>query len=109
MVGYGNKFPQKIHHRGSTLPTLDQHPKHIECFEGYKYFYLDTPNPNILVGALVGGPTEDDSFNDTRLDVSQTEPTTYLNAPFVGLVAYFKSPQPSSFVKFGFRNFSNFE
>ncbi|XP_054816963.1 endoglucanase 8-like [Prosopis cineraria] len=101
MVGYGNKFPQKIHHRGSTLPSLDQHPQQIKCRDGDQYFQTNAPNPNVLVGAVIGGPAEDDAFEDSRYNVGQSEPTTYLNAPFVGLVAYFKSPQASSgFVKF---------
>lgn len=91
MVGFGQKFPQKIHHRGSTLPSIDSHPQHMGCRDGDQYFKSDKPNINELTGALVGGPAEDDSFKDTRLDVSQSEPTTYLNSPFVGVLAYFKA------------------
>lgn len=91
MVGYGEKFPQKIHHRGSTMPSIDVKPKHIGCRDGDAYFNEEKPNPNVLTGALVGGPTEDDSFEDSRSDVPQSEPTTYYNAPFVGLLAYFKA------------------
>ncbi|KAK4285121.1 hypothetical protein QN277_001863 [Acacia crassicarpa] len=109
MVGYSNKFPQKVHHRASTIPSLDKHPQHIGCRDGDPYFKSNAPNLNVLTGALVGGPADDDSFEDSRYNVSQSEPTTYINAPFVGLVAYFKSPQPSSFIKFGFRNFSDLE
>ncbi|OIW08766.1 hypothetical protein TanjilG_16347 [Lupinus angustifolius] len=92
MVGYGNKFPQKIHHRGSTLPSLSIHPQKIECGEGYNYFKLTTPNPNILTGSVVGGPADDDSFLDSQYNISQSEPTTYINAPFVGVLAYFNKP-----------------
>ncbi|KAF1896439.1 hypothetical protein Lal_00034137 [Lupinus albus] len=92
MVGYGDKFPQKIHHRGSTVPSLDDHPQHIQCFEGYNYFNLSTPDPNILTGAVVGGPADDDTFQDSRFNVAQSEPTTYINAPFVGVLAYFTTP-----------------
>ncbi|XP_013455338.2 endoglucanase 8 [Medicago truncatula] len=90
MVGYGQKYPQKIHHRGSTLPSLDVHPKHMGCRDGDKYFQSSTPNINVLIGAIVGGPANDDSFQDSRYNVSQSEPTTYINAPFVGVLAYFK-------------------
>jgi endoglucanase len=90
MVGYGQKYPQKIHHRGSTLPSLDVHPKHMGCRDGDKYFQSSTPNLNVLIGAIVGGPANDDSFQDSRYNVSQSEPTTYINAPFVGVLAYFK-------------------
>ncbi|KAL5725556.1 hypothetical protein ACHQM5_008691 [Ranunculus cassubicifolius] len=26
MVGYGNKYPKRIHHRGSSLPSVAAHP-----------------------------------------------------------------------------------
>ncbi|KAI4323866.1 hypothetical protein L6164_023441 [Bauhinia variegata] len=91
MVGYGKKFPQKIHHRGSTLPSIVKHPKPIGCRGGEQYFKSPKPNPNILTGALVGGPAEDDSFQDSRYIVTQSEPTTYINAPCVGVLAYFKA------------------
>ncbi|KAI4323886.1 hypothetical protein L6164_023460 [Bauhinia variegata] len=91
MVGYGQKFPQKIHHRGSTLPSIVKHPKPIGCRGGDQYFKSPKPNPNLLTGALVGGPAEDDSFQDSRYIVTQSEPTTYINAPFVGVLAYFKA------------------
>ncbi|KAK2379591.1 endoglucanase [Trifolium repens] len=90
MVGYGNKYPQKIHHRGSTLPSIDVNPNHMGCRDGDKYFQSSTPNINVLTGAIVGGPADDDSFQDSRYNVSQSEPTTYINAPFVGVLAYFK-------------------
>lgn len=43
----------------------------------------------MLVGALVGGPGEDDVYEDDRADFRKSEPTTYINAPFVGVLAYF--------------------
>ncbi|CAI9774982.1 unnamed protein product [Fraxinus pennsylvanica] len=91
MVGYGNKFPQRIHHRGSSLPSMDQHPQHIECKAGTPYFLSKNPNPNLLVGAVVGGPDIEDQFYDDRIDATKSEPTTYVNAPLVGLLAYFKA------------------
>ncbi|KAH7537878.1 hypothetical protein FEM48_Zijuj03G0139800 [Ziziphus jujuba var. spinosa] len=77
MVGYGEKFPQKIHHRGSTMPSIDDETNHICCHGGDAYFIKERPNPNLLIGALVGGPAEDDSFKDSRYDVGQSEPTTH--------------------------------
>ena len=91
MVGYGNKFPQRIHHRASSLPSISQHPQKIGCRDGTKYFNSDEPNPNTLTGAVVGGPDIKDSYNDSRADFVQSEPTTYINAPLVGLLAYFKT------------------
>ena len=91
MVGYGKKFPQFIHHRGSSVPSVAAHPAPIQCKEGSKYFESKDPNPNLLVGALVGGPNVTDKFSDTRSMFEQTEPTTYINAPLVGILGYFSA------------------
>ncbi|KAK9000420.1 hypothetical protein V6N11_080920 [Hibiscus sabdariffa] len=89
MVGYGNRYPQRIHHRGSSLPSVKDHPGFIACKEGSIYFNSSNPNPNVLVGAIVGGPGEDDVYGDDRADFKKSEPTTYINAPFVGVLAFF--------------------
>ncbi|KDP22412.1 hypothetical protein JCGZ_26243 [Jatropha curcas] len=95
MVGYGNKFPQRIHHRGSSLPSMADHPSHIDREIGSQFFNSRNPNPNLLVGAVVGGPSVNDSYSDWRPDFIYSEPTTYINAPLVGLLAYFRShPSP---------------
>ncbi|KAK3040082.1 hypothetical protein RJ639_027808 [Escallonia herrerae] len=91
MVGYGRKFPQRIHHRGSSLPSVDQHPEHIDCKGGTPYFSSNGANPNLLIGAVVGGPDINDSYADSRADFAHSEPTTYVNAPLVGLFAYFRA------------------
>ncbi|XP_004309056.1 PREDICTED: endoglucanase 8-like [Fragaria vesca subsp. vesca] len=92
MVGYGTRFPQKIHHRGSVIPSMDKLPQNMQCHEADMYFKAPTPDPNLLIGAVVGGPAEDDTFEDSRYNVAQSEPTTYINAPLVGVLAHFKSP-----------------
>ncbi|KAH0463706.1 hypothetical protein IEQ34_008288 [Dendrobium chrysotoxum] len=89
MVGYGDKFPQRVHHRGSSLPSIVNHSQFIACKEGTIYFNSSNPNPNPLIGAIVGGPGEDDIYEDDRADFRKSEPTTYINAPLVGLLAYF--------------------
>ncbi|CAA7391952.1 unnamed protein product [Spirodela intermedia] len=89
MVGYGESYPQRIHHRGSSLPAKADRPEQIGCKEGSPYFNSQAPNPNILVGAVVGGPGEDDAYGDDRPDFRKSEPTTYINAPLVGVLAYF--------------------
>ena len=96
MVGYSNYYPQRIHHRGSSLPSIKDHPQMIACKDGSVYFNSSDPNPNVLVGAIVGGPGEDDAYDDNRVDFKKSEPTTYINAPFVGVLAYFvANPNPS--------------
>ncbi|KAI4331900.1 hypothetical protein L6164_016848 [Bauhinia variegata] len=89
MVGYGPNFPKRIHHRGSSLPSLSVHPETIGCDGGFQpFYYSQNPNPNILVGAIVGGPNQNDGFPDDRSDYSHSEPTTYINAAIVGPLAY---------------------
>ncbi|XXG53642.1 hypothetical protein AAC387_Pa03g1707 [Persea americana] len=91
MVGYGKRYPQRIHHRASSLPSVNAHPAHIGCKAGTPYYLNPKPNPNTLVGALVGGPNITDKFPDSRPIFQQSEPTTYINAPLVGLLAYFSA------------------
>ncbi|GAB2281651.1 hypothetical protein Dimus_016223 [Dionaea muscipula] len=88
MVGYGARYPERIHHRGSSLPSLAAHPEKIQCSSGFSFMNSQSPNPNILVGAVVGGPDENDRFPDQRSDYMQSEPSTYINAPLVGSLAY---------------------
>lgn len=89
MVGYGERYPQHVHHRGSSLPSVHVHPSPIQCSSGFQYLYAGSPNPNVLVGAIVGGPDNRDGYYDDRNNYQQSEPATYINAPFVGALAYF--------------------
>ncbi|CAN0859190.1 Endoglucanase 17 [Linum grandiflorum] len=88
MVGYGKKYPLRIHHRGSSLPSIKVKPYKIGCSSGYGVMYSQSPNPNVLVGAVVGGPDQGDGFPDQRNDYEHSEPATYINAPLVGSLAY---------------------
>ncbi|KAL8150307.1 hypothetical protein V2J09_020115 [Rumex salicifolius] len=90
MVGFGQKYPFRVHHRGSSLPSMEAHPSRIGCNDGFQYFHSESPNPNVLVGAVVGGPDYGDGFSDDRNNYRQSEPATYINAPFVGALAFFK-------------------
>ncbi|GKV17603.1 hypothetical protein SLEP1_g28083 [Rubroshorea leprosula] len=47
MVGYGRKFPERIHHRASSLPSVNQHPEHIDCNRGSSYYNSNNLNPNL--------------------------------------------------------------
>lgn len=91
MVGYGARYPQRIHHRGSSLPSVRAHPARIGCKAGSRYYLSPDPNPNLLIGAVVGGPNSSDAFPDSRPFFQESEPTTYINAPLVGLLAYFSA------------------
>ncbi|CAL9080447.1 unnamed protein product [Musa acuminata var. zebrina] len=89
MVGYGDRYPQRVHHRGSSLPSISSHPRFIACKDGTDYYRSPNPNINPHVGAVVGGPSDDDVYEDDRADFRKSEPTTYINAPLVGALAYF--------------------
>jgi hypothetical protein len=88
MVGFGEKYPQYVHHRGSSVPSIHAHPAQISCNDGFQYLKSGSPNPNVLVGAIVGGPDSGDNFSDDRNNYQQSEPATYINAPFVGALAF---------------------
>lgn len=89
MVGYGANYPRRIHHRGSSLPSVSTHPQSFGCEGGFQpFYYTSNPNPNVLTGAIVGGPNENDFYPDERTDYSHAEPATYINAAIVGPLAY---------------------
>ena len=94
---YGPRYPLRIHHRASSLPSVAAHPARIGCKAGAAYYASPAPNPNLLVGAVVGGPSNStDAFPDARAVFQQSEPTTYINAPLMGLLAYFSAhPNPA--------------
>nr|CAB3479753.1 unnamed protein product [Digitaria exilis] len=89
MVGFGERFPRRLHHRGASMPSVRTHPGRIGCDEGFRYLHGGAPDANVLAGAVVGGPDERDGFVDDRDGYGQTEPATYINAPLVGALAYF--------------------
>ncbi|XAR62835.1 Cellulase [Bertholletia excelsa] len=92
MVGFGKQYPKRIHHRGSSLPSVAAHKQPFNCAGGFQpFFYTANPNPNILVGAIVGGPDQNDQYPDDRTDPSHSEPTTYINAAIIGPLAYLAS------------------
>ncbi|GLJ16706.1 hypothetical protein SUGI_0287010 [Cryptomeria japonica] len=76
MVWDGAKFPQHIYDRGSSLPSIYGHPKTIQCNDGYN----SSLNLNFWLEQLREGPM--------RMTNLHSEPTTYINAPLVGCLAY---------------------
>ncbi|KAL1811743.1 endoglucanase 9 [Daucus carota subsp. sativus] len=81
LVGFGSHYPKQVHHRGASIPN---NKVKYSCRGGWKWRDSSDPNPNTIVGAMVGGPDWDDGFRDTRLNYNQTEATIAGNA---GLVA----------------------
>ncbi|OEL30581.1 Endoglucanase 2 [Dichanthelium oligosanthes] len=88
MVGYGATYPQQVHHRGASIVSIKVNPSFVSCQAGYNsWYHRQGSNPNLLVGAVVGGPDEYDNFADERDNYEQTEATTYNNAPLMGVLA----------------------
>uniref|UniRef100_A0A251SVW9 Endoglucanase n=1 Tax=Helianthus annuus TaxID=4232 RepID=A0A251SVW9_HELAN len=88
MVGYGNNYPQQVHHRGSSIVSVKVDPSFVSCRGGYAtWFSRKASDPNLLTGAIVGGPDAYDNFADHRDNYEQTEPATYNNAPLLGILA----------------------
>ncbi|KAK1400559.1 Endoglucanase [Heracleum sosnowskyi] len=81
VVGYGNNYPKRVHHRGASIPNDN---KKYSCRGGWKWYQSRNSNPNTIIGAMVGGPNKFDEYEDIRSDYSHGEPTVAGNA---GLVA----------------------
>lgn len=96
MVGYGSTWPQQVHHRGSSIVSIKVNPSFVTCRGGYAtWFSRKASDPNLLDGAIVGGPDAYDNFADERDNYQQTEPATYNNAPLLGVLARLNRGQSS--------------
>lgn len=83
LVGYGDKYPEYVHHRGASIP---EHAT-TGCKTGWKWLDSTDPNPNVAVGAVVGGPFLNETYVDSRNNSMQGEPTTYNSAVLVALLS----------------------
>ena len=79
VVGFGNNPPQKPHHRSSSCPETGP------C--GWDQFNSQSPNPQVLYGALVGGPDQNDGYTDHRGDYIKNEVACDYNAGFQSAIA----------------------
>ncbi|XP_076256424.1 endoglucanase F-like isoform X2 [Rhynchophorus ferrugineus] len=61
VVGYGDNYPRKPYHSASSCPDLPE-----PC--GWSQYHSPEPNPQIVFGALVSGPKDDDHYIDRRED-----------------------------------------
>lgn len=92
LVGYGDNYPLRVHHRGASIESYRRNKGFIGCTQGYdSWFGRRGPNPNVVVGALVGGPDDMDRFRDERKNFMQTEACTYNTATLVGALARLSS------------------
>lgn len=88
MVGFGSNFPQQVHHRGASIVSMKKDKTPVTCRGGYEnWFSKNAPNPNVLDGAIVGGPDYNDNYRDSRANYQQAEPTSVNAAPLVGVLA----------------------
>ncbi|XP_047066916.1 endoglucanase 16-like [Lolium rigidum] len=88
LVGYGAKFPARVHHRAASIVPYKDRKEFIGCAQGFDdWFGRRSANPNVVVGAIVGGPDRRDRFRDDRQNYMQTEACTYNTAPMVGMFA----------------------
>ncbi|KAJ7567181.1 hypothetical protein O6H91_02G135100 [Diphasiastrum complanatum] len=84
LVGFGDNYPRQLHHRASSIVSYKVDSSFVSCRGGYATWYSRRQSdPNVLVGALVGGPDQNDNFADQRENYEQTEPATYNNGPMV--------------------------
>ncbi|KAL0918412.1 hypothetical protein M5K25_010419 [Dendrobium thyrsiflorum] len=88
LVGYQGQYPINVHHRGASIQSKSVLPAVVGCIQGFEQWYDSKKgNPNVILGALVGGPDHQDQFVDQRSNYEQTEPAIAGNAPLVGLFA----------------------
>ena len=81
VVGYGSVFPLQPHHAAASCPNMP-----APC--DWAQFSINAPNPQVINGALVGGPqgvkinpvNPDDSYVDLRSNYGANEPATDYNA-----------------------------
>lgn len=61
LIGYGDNFPRAPHHRGASCGSGGW----CSCGSGAE--------PNVLLGAMVGGPDDNDNYNDSCNDYVHAE------------------------------------
>ncbi|KAE8667905.1 Endoglucanase 13 [Hibiscus syriacus] len=92
MVGYGQKYPTHVHHRGASIASISILPSPVSCVQGFDAWYRrPEADSNVIHGALVGGPDWNDNFDDERSNYEQTEPTISASAPLVGVLSKLES------------------
>lgn len=81
MVGFGESPPERPHHRASSCPDLPE-----PCEASWAQDQTG-PNPQVLYGAMVGGPDQDDGYVDDRMDYMHNEVACDYNAALTGALA----------------------
>ncbi|PNF36366.1 hypothetical protein B7P43_G18040 [Cryptotermes secundus] len=81
VVGYGNNPPTHPHHRSSSCPEAP-----AVC--DWNTYNSESPNYHVLIGALVGGPDNNDNYKDERSNYISNEVATDYNAAFQSTLAH---------------------
>jgi hypothetical protein len=82
VVGFGSNFPKKVHHRAASCPGRPATCDYATGFEN------PGDNPQLLAGALVGGPPgPGDAYEDERSNYQTNEVAVDYNAGFSGALA----------------------
>lgn len=90
MVGFWSSYPLQVHHRGASIVSIRKDSSNVTCHGGFDgWFSKNAPNPNVIDGAIVGGPDTNDQYSDIRSNYQQAEPATVNTAPFIGVLARF--------------------
>ncbi|KAI7836339.1 hypothetical protein COHA_009798 [Chlorella ohadii] len=89
IVGFGRSPPRRVHHAAASCPDLP-----ANCT--WKQFETSAPNPQVLTGALVGGPAGpgDDTYTDRRDDFETNEVSIDYNAGLTAAVAGLLALEP---------------
>ncbi|CAK8567513.1 unnamed protein product [Lathyrus sativus] len=93
LVGYSDKFPVQVHHRSASIPW---DKRRYNCNDGKTWLNSKNPNPQVLLGAMVGGPDTNDNFIDQRSNQRFTEPTIASNAGLVAALIALQDPSNNS-------------
>ncbi len=89
VVGFGQNPPQRPHHPTSSCPA-DEIPCMKYCANNTDCTNASAPGPNpqVLNGALIGGPSDIyDTWSDDRLNYITNEVSVTYNAGFQGAIA----------------------
>ncbi|CAJ1974311.1 unnamed protein product [Sphenostylis stenocarpa] len=93
LVGYGDRYPVQVHHRSASIPWNNQP---YNCDDGKRWLNSKDPNPQVLLGAMVGGPDSNDNFMDQRTNQKFTEPNIASNAGLVAALIALQDPPYNS-------------
>nr|AXQ39856.1 beta-1,4-endoglucanase [Reticulitermes flavipes] len=90
VVGFGHNYPKQPHHAASSCLM-----RPAPC--GWDAFNWPRENPQLLKGALVSGPDENDHYMDKREEYVYNEVTLDYNAGFQSAVAGLRHLQLEAF------------